>query len=80
LSDRDLTAEEIAGRFHVLSRREAEVCSLVGRRLTTAEIAGCLSIQQRTVEKHIENVFEKLGVQSREQLRLKLGVLPPMPS
>ncbi len=71
-----LTAEEIARRFRVFSRREAEVCSLVARRLNTAEIAACLFISPRTVEKHIESIFDKLEVRSREQLRWRLGALP----
>lgn len=78
MSDPNLSAGDIAGRFPALSRREAEVCSLLGYRLTTSEIAASLAINPRTVEKHIENIFEKLSVQSREQLRLRLGVLPPL--
>ncbi len=68
---------EIAARFPQLSYREAEVCSLVARRLSTSEIARCLAVRPRTVEKHLENVFSKLDVQSREQLRFHLGVIPP---
>ncbi len=71
------TPELITATFPSLTRREAELCSLVALRLTTLEMASRLSIGPRTVEKHLENVFAKLGVQSREQLRLRLGVLPP---
>ena len=75
---RSLTPDAIAKEFPCLSPREARLCSLVVLRLSTSEIAAHLSIGPRTVEKHLENVFGKLGVQSREQLRLRLGVLPPI--
>jgi len=75
-ADSTLSAEGIAERFPPLSSREAEICSLVARRLNTAEIATCLFISRRTVEKHIESIFEKLDVRSREQLRWRVGVTP----
>ena len=75
--DSTLSTEGIAERFSPLSSREAEICSLVALRLNTAEIAVYLFISPRTVEKHIESIFEKLDVRSREQLRWKLGVTPP---
>jgi hypothetical protein len=71
-----LSAQEIAGKFRSLSRREAEVCSLVARRLNTVEMATLLFVSRRTIEKHIESVFFKLDVRSREQLRWRLGVRP----
>ncbi len=70
------SARGIAERFRSLSRREAEVCSLVARRLSTAEIAAFLFISPRTVEKHVEMIFDKLDARSREQLRWRLGVFP----
>ncbi len=69
-------ATSIAKEFPSLSRRQIQVCFLVANRLSTTEIARCLSLRPRTVEKHIENAFRKLRVRSREQLRLRLGVLP----
>lgn len=47
-----------------LTLREAEVLSLAGRR-TSREVASVLGISERTVEKHLEHVYEKLGVSSR---------------
>lgn len=73
-----LSLRGIADRSRSLTQREANTCSLIIRRLDTAEIATCLFISRRTVEKHIENIFEKLDVGSREQLRWRLGVTPPM--
>jgi Bacterial regulatory proteins, luxR family len=69
-----LAAQTIAEKFCSLSRREAEVCSLVACRFNTAEIAISLFISRRTVEKHLEVIFDKLDVRSREQLRWRLGV------
>jgi DNA-binding CsgD family transcriptional regulator len=66
--------EEIGEKFRVLTSREAELCSFVALRLSTGEIASRLFISPRTVEKHIEDIFEKLDVHSRGQLRLKLGI------
>ena len=57
-----LSAFERAG----LTRREAEVLSLAGRS-TSPEIAETLGISSRTVEKHLERAYEKLGASSRRQ-------------
>ncbi len=71
-------AKFLSKRFPSLSRREIEVSSFVAGRLSTSEIAICLSIANRTVEKHLESIFEKLEVHSREELRFKLGVQLPL--
>jgi DNA-binding NarL/FixJ family response regulator len=63
--------------FRALTSREAETCLLLARRLNTLEIATNLHISRRTVEKHIEGIFKKLCVRSREQLRRKIGAQPP---
>ena len=75
--DPGMAVEAIRDRFTPLSRREAEVCALVARRLNTAEIAASLFISGRTVEKHIQSIFDKLDVRTREQLRWRLGVALP---
>jgi len=67
---------EIAERFSILSPREAEVCSLIAQRLSTREIAAVLFVSPRTVEGHLESVFNKLAVRSREQLRKSLEARP----
>jgi DNA-binding CsgD family transcriptional regulator len=48
-----------------LTRREHEILAWVDRGKTNAEIAEVLWISPGTVRKHLENVYEKLGVQTR---------------
>jgi DNA-binding CsgD family transcriptional regulator len=48
-----------------LSAREREVLALVAGGKTNAEIAVILAISPRTVQKHLEHVFPKLGVETR---------------
>lgn len=50
---------------HGLSRREAEVLLWLARGKTNPEIAMILGMGKRTVEKHLEHVFIKLGVETR---------------
>jgi DNA-binding CsgD family transcriptional regulator len=64
---------QVGEKFHILTSREAEICSQLAYRFNTAEIATRLLVSPRTVEKHIESIFKKLEVGSREQLRDKLG-------
>ena len=48
-----------------LTTREAEVCALAARGLSNREIGEQLGISARTVHKHFQNVYDKLGVRSR---------------
>lgn len=48
-----------------LSRREAEVLAWLADGKTNAEIAAILGTQPRTVGKHLERVYQKLGVETR---------------
>jgi DNA-binding CsgD family transcriptional regulator/GAF domain-containing protein len=48
-----------------LSRREAEVLACVADGKTNAEVALLLFITVRTVKKHLERIFDKLGVHTR---------------
>jgi DNA-binding CsgD family transcriptional regulator len=50
-----------------ISGREAEVLSLVGERLTNAEIGARLFISPKTAEHHVSRVLAKLGVRSRTE-------------
>lgn len=48
-----------------LTRREAEVLGWVTLGKTNSEIGALCVISVRTVQKHIEKVFQKLGVETR---------------
>lgn len=48
-----------------LTRRETEVLTWVADGKTNAEIGLILGTSPRTVQKHLEHVFEKLGVETR---------------
>ncbi|MEJ2448015.1 MAG: response regulator transcription factor [Anaerolineales bacterium] len=63
-----------------LTPREIEVLSLVVDGQTNREIAFNLEISEKTVEKHLHNVFKKLAVSSRVEaavLAVEEGLLPP---
>src|SRR5215472_15352693 len=51
-----------------LSRRELEIAALVAEGLSNKQIAARLVIGQRTAETHIENIMNKLGVNTRAQV------------
>jgi DNA-binding CsgD family transcriptional regulator len=48
-----------------LSDREREILALVAVGKTNGEIATILAISARTVQKHLEHIFQKLGVETR---------------
>jgi DNA-binding CsgD family transcriptional regulator len=48
-----------------LTRREREVMHWVADGLSNAEIARVLVVERSTVRKHLEHIYEKLGVRSR---------------
>jgi DNA-binding CsgD family transcriptional regulator len=50
---------------HALSNREREVLVLVAEGKTNGEIGSLLAISARTVQKHLEHIFRKLGVETR---------------
>jgi len=50
-----------------LSEREREVLRLVADGLPTKQIAGSLSISERTVKFHVNSIFHKLGAENRAQ-------------
>lgn len=49
----------------VLTRRETEVLSWLSKGKTNRDIADILVMSPRTVNKHLEHIFEKLGVETR---------------
>lgn len=52
-----------------LTSREQDVATLVGRGMTNREVATELYVSEKAVEYHLRNVFGKLGIDSRRQLR-----------
>ncbi|MFN0071246.1 MAG: ATP-binding protein [Chloroflexota bacterium] len=48
-----------------LTAREMEVASLIARGMTNAHIAQALVLSVRTVERHIENIYTKLGARGK---------------
>jgi DNA-binding CsgD family transcriptional regulator len=52
---------------HGLSPREIEVLRLVAAGRTNRAIAAALFLSERTVHRHVSNIFEKLGVASRTE-------------
>ena len=50
---------------HVLTPREVQVLGLVAGGLTNRAIADELVLSERTVERHMSNIFRKLAVRSR---------------
>lgn len=54
-----------AGPAHRLSPRELEVVRLVAEGLTNRQVADRLVVSDKTVKRHLDNIFGKLGVASR---------------
>ena len=51
-----------------LTRRQLEIARLIAEGVTTRQIAAKLFISERTVETHVTNMLNKLGLNSRIQL------------
>lgn len=63
-----------------LSDREAEVVTLVVRGRSTKQIAAELYIAEHTVQRHLSNIFEKVGVRGRRMLVKELFVEQVLPN
>jgi len=51
-----------------LTVRQAEVCSLSALGLTSSQISAVLRLSARTVDRHIENILEKIAASNRAAL------------
>jgi DNA-binding CsgD family transcriptional regulator len=56
-----------------LTRRESEVVELVVAGLSNAEVARRLYLSERTVETHLQHVYRRLGVDSRQAMIARLS-------
>ena len=63
-----LSRKRDIGNLASLTPREQEVCALLAYGYTNGEIAGKLSISERTVETHRANLMAKLGMTRRAEL------------
>ena len=62
---REGDAERLLAERHGLTAREAEVLIWISRGKQNREISEILRISPRTVNKHLEQIFEKMGVENR---------------
>jgi DNA-binding CsgD family transcriptional regulator len=60
-----------------LTRREIEVLAWVAAGKTNAETAELLSIAPGTVKKHLDHIYEKLGVGTRTEAVVTAMGIPP---
>lgn len=78
LLDSSPSSYAVHGGYSSLTEREREVLQLLSEGLTSKEIGTRLSISPRTVEKHRENLKEKLGVRNAiEAVRIFFRRNPP---
>jgi DNA-binding CsgD family transcriptional regulator len=65
---------------HDLSAREEDIVKLVVGGLSTKQISDRLFIAEHTVQRHLSNIFEKVGVRSRRELVKELFFERLLPS
>jgi DNA-binding NarL/FixJ family response regulator len=66
--------------FDVLTPRELEVLKLIAEAYTSKEIADALFISIKTVDRHRQNILEKLGMRDRVELTryaIRRGLIQP---
>lgn len=51
-----------------LTKREQEIANLVAKGLTNQDIGQRLYIEKRTVETHLNSIFNKIGIKNRVEL------------
>ena len=57
--------EKLLAQRHGLTERESEVLLWISRGKANREISEILGISPRTVNKHLEQIFEKMGIENR---------------
>ncbi|MFJ2259628.1 AAA family ATPase [Streptomyces sp. NPDC087844] len=72
------TGEKAPGRsgpaFDRLTAQELYIARLVATGATSKEVASRLFLSPRTIDAHLRNIFRKLGITSRRQLRDHPGI------
>lgn len=66
-----------------LTKREVEVLSAIAQGYSSKEASDLLYVSKRTVDFHLANVYEKLGVNNRVQAfraATRLGLIPYEPA
>jgi DNA-binding CsgD family transcriptional regulator len=63
-------------RKYQLTNREKEIATLIYRGSSYKQIGESLFIAERTVTKHVQNIFDKVKVSSKLELLNKLGIVP----
>ena len=58
-------------RYGLLTDREREIVALIGQGLANKDIARRLCISAITVRHHLTNIFDKLGVATRQKLLIR---------
>jgi DNA-binding NarL/FixJ family response regulator len=61
----DGAEQRLLAQRHGLTEREADVLLWISRGKANREISEILGISPRTVNKHLEQVFEKMGIENR---------------
>lgn len=61
---------------YLLTKREQEIAMLICRGNSYKQIGESLFIAERTVTKHVQNIFDKVHVSNKLELLNKLGVVP----
>jgi DNA-binding CsgD family transcriptional regulator len=74
-----LTSSDRQEGLDVLTPREREVFLLASQGLRNAEIAAKLYLSEKTIKTHLRNIYGKLALGSKADLRVyaeRLGVTP----
>lgn len=59
--------EEVEKKWNSLSKRERQVLRLLADGLSNKDVSSKLSITVKTLDKHLEKIYQKLGVASRTE-------------
>jgi DNA-binding NarL/FixJ family response regulator len=70
MDDFAFNSKTIEGKLEKLSDREVEVLRLLITNQRNAQIADSLNISPKTLETHVRNIYNKLGIDSRASLLL----------